>query len=371
MSAEIDSDDVPHGEGDAWFLEGYAGPGGALVRTPVAASPFVVGRGAGLDLTLPSPEISQRHAELVQTAGGLELRDLGSTNGTFVNRRRLAGATALAAGDVVHFASVEFRLVRERRPEPPVPRGTERIQTLDLPRRFAGFRDELRALLDGGAIEPRFEPIVRLADGAAIAWEALARGAAADLPVSPARLFELAEDAGLAAELSRLCRRRALEAAPAALPAGAALFLNCHPAELADPEPMIESLAELRAAAGGRPLVLEIHEASITDPGSIAGLRRRLDPLAVGIAYDDFGAGQARLVELAESPPDHLKFDRSLVSGLDRAGDSRRRVLDALVAMARDLDIPTIAEGIETAAELDACRDIGFTAGQGHFFRVP
>jgi EAL domain-containing protein (putative c-di-GMP-specific phosphodiesterase class I) len=367
VSAEIDSDAAPHGEGDAWFLEGYAGPGGALVRTPIAASPFVVGRGAGLDLTLPSPEISQRHAELVRTAEGLELRDLGSTNGTFVNRRRLAGAAPLADGDVVHFASVELRLVRERRSEAPAPRGTVRIETLDLPRRFAGFRDELRALLDGGAIEPRFEPIVRLADGTAIAWEALARGAAADLPVAPARLFELAAEAGLAAELSRLCRRRALEAAPAALPAGAALFLNCHPAELADPGPLIDSLAELRAA-GDRPLVLEIHEASITDPASIAGLRRRLDPLAVGIAYDDFGAGQARLVELAESPPDHLKFDRSLVSGLDRAGDSRWRVLGALVAMARDLEIPTIAEGIETDAELDACRGLGFTAGQGHVF---
>jgi len=351
----------------AWYLERYAGPTGALLRTEIEEFPFVIGRRPGLGLTLASAEVSQLHAEIVRDGDRLVVRDLGSTNGTFLNRRPLAGSAPLAPGDVLHVADLELQVVREPRSRPPLPRGTIRIDDLDLPRRFAGFRDEVRGLIEAGAVAARFEPIVRLADGAVTAWEALARGTSAELPPEPVRLFEAAEEAGLAAELSRLCRTRAVAAAADELPAGGALFLNCHPAEMADPEALIGSMAELRAAAGERPLVLEIHETAITDPGAMAQLKERLGALAVGLAYDDFGAGQARLLELAEAPPDHLKFDRLLITGLDRAPGSRRRLLETLVALARDLGIATVAEGVETGSELAACRDAGFTAAQGHY----
>ena len=352
----------------AWYLERYAGETGALLRTEIEEFPFVIGRAPGLGLTLASPEVSQRHAEIVRAGdGGLAVRDLGSTNGTFLNRRPLAGSAPLAPGDVLYVADLELHVVRERRTRPPVPRGTIRIDDLDLPRRFAGFRDEVRGLIEAQAVAVRFEPIVRLADGAVTAWEALARGTSAELPPEPVRLFAAAEEAGLAAELSRLCRTLAVAAAGGELAAGAALFLNCHPAEMADPEALVASMAELRAAAGDRPLVLEIHETAVTDPGAMAALKGRLGALHVGLAYDDFGAGQARLLELAEAPPDHLKFDRLLVTGLDRAPVSRRRLLETLVALARDLGIATVAEGVETAGELEACRAAGFTAAQGHY----
>jgi len=351
----------------AWYLDRYEGPTGALLRTPLAEFPFVIGRRPGLGLTLPSPEVSQLHAEILRDGAGLEVRDLGSTNGTFVNRRPVAGRAALVPGDVLHVADLELQVVRERGQVPAAPRGTLRIEALDLPRRFVGFRDELLGLIAAGAVTPRFEPIVRLADGAVVAWEALTRGTSTELPPEPARLFAAAAEVGLAADLSRLCRERAVAAAGDELPPGTALFLNCHPAEMAGSEALVASMARLRDAAGGRRLVLEIHETAVTDPAAMGALKAHLGEHGIGLAYDDFGAGQARLLELAEAPPDHLKFDRLLVTGLDRAAPSRRHLLETLVTLARDLGIATVAEGVETAGELDACRNAGFTSAQGYY----
>ena len=68
----------------------------------------------------------------------------------------------------------------------------------------------------------------------------------------------------------------------------------------------------------------------------------------IGLAYDDFGAGQARLVELVDVPPDYLKFDMRLVQNLDSASLERQRMLASLVKMVHDLGITPLAEGIET-----------------------
>ena len=89
------------------------------------------------------------------------------------------------------------------------------------------------------------------------------------------------------------------------------------------------------------------------------------------LAYDDFGAGRARLRELAEAPPHYLKFDRSLIRGLDRASQSRRSLVRSLVSLAGDLEIETVAEGLETEAEAEICQELGFDFGQGLLFGAP
>jgi EAL domain-containing protein (putative c-di-GMP-specific phosphodiesterase class I) len=104
---------------------------------------------------------------------------------------------------------------------------------------------------------------------------------------------------------------------------------------------------------------------------SVDRLRVELSRAGVGIAYDDFGAGQARLLELAEVPPHYLKFDMSLVRGIDTAPASRQSLLTSLVSVARDLLVYTVAEGVETAGEADVCMRIGFTHAQGFFFGRP
>ena len=132
------------------------------------------------------------------------------------------------------------------------------------------------------------------------------------------------------------------------------LFLNTHPAELERPG-LVESLEELRTFAPQLDLVLEIHESALAQPTAIAALREQLSEINVGLAYDDFGAGQARLFELAEAPPHYLKFDRRFVTGLDQAPTSRQRLVASLVAAARELLVKTVAEGVETADEAAVC----------------
>jgi EAL domain-containing protein (putative c-di-GMP-specific phosphodiesterase class I) len=100
-------------------------------------------------------------------------------------------------------------------------------------------------------------------------------------------------------------------------------------------------------------------------------LRSELRELNIGLAYDDFGAGQTRLSELIEAPPDYLKFDISLIRNLDSASPERRRTLESLVNVALDLGVNPLAEGIETEGEAEVCRQLGFLTAQGFYFGRP
>jgi EAL domain-containing protein (putative c-di-GMP-specific phosphodiesterase class I) len=172
------------------------------------------------------------------------------------------------------------------------------------------------------------------------------------------------------AELSRICRWEAVACA-AGFVDPPPLFLNTHPAELADLADLYRSLVELRTKYPDKPLVLEIHEAAVTSPRVVRELRARLDDLDMRLAYDDFGAGQARLLELAEVSPDYLKFDMDLTRGISVSTFAKQHILGSLVQIARDLGIATVAEGVETAEEQEACLQLGFELGQGFYFGKP
>jgi EAL domain-containing protein (putative c-di-GMP-specific phosphodiesterase class I) len=134
---------------------------------------------------------------------------------------------------------------------------------------------------------------------------------------------------------------------------------------------LAESLAGLRDLAPHLRLILEIHESALAKPALITSLRGSFDRIDVGLAYDDFGAGQARLIELAEAPPHFLKFDRIFISDIDKAPASKRRLLASLVAAARELLVETVAEGVETEAEAEVVSKLGFTHAQGFLFGQP
>jgi EAL domain-containing protein (putative c-di-GMP-specific phosphodiesterase class I) len=356
-----------------WILESLAG-GGKLHCLTIQPLPFLIGRRPGLQLTLPSVAVSKTHAEVYAAGDGLRLRDLGSTNGTFLNDQLITDS-ALTEGDILHFADFEFRLGRQGQDARADPGPDEMGRTLslrgrELPRQFPEGGRELRELIDEGAVTVVFQPIFRMSDGAIGAYEALGRGRHPRLPESPAELFRIAESLGAEGEVSRLLRHKAVELVRDRndLPT---IFLNMHPVELSRPG-FLESLEELRRLAPRQDLALEIHESCLTSPAALAELGRLLSERNISLAYDDFGAGQARLLELAEAPPHYLKFDRRLVAGIDGADMlKRRRMLSALVTMARDLLVETIAEGVETAAEAEACGRIGFSHAQGYWLGRP
>ena len=150
-----------------------------------------------------------------------------------------------------------------------------------------------------------------------------------------------------------------------------AVFFNLHPAEMADLE---EVTSELRRVAAGldtdQDAVLEIHEGAVTDPKAMRIIRERLRELDIGLAYDDFGAGQSRLMELVEVPPDYLKLDMALVRDIDRS-PKRQDLVRALVSFMCDLGIEVIAEGIERVEEAETCRQLGCSLGQGYLLGRP
>jgi EAL domain-containing protein (putative c-di-GMP-specific phosphodiesterase class I) len=182
-------------------------------------------------------------------------------------------------------------------------------------------------------------------------------------------MFRAAEYFSMEAELSRMMRQTQVKhSSTEALPH---LFLNTHPTELMDFKRLLLSLREIRRSRPKQPLTLEVHEAAAADLCTMKMLRLTLDDLEMKLAYDDFGAGQARLNELIEARPDYVKFDRKLITGLDGSDASRRQMVESLVGMCRQLGIVTLAEGVETDGEINACRQIGFELLQGYAIGRP
>ncbi|HSB71798.1 MAG TPA: EAL domain-containing protein [Candidatus Methylomirabilis sp.] len=349
----------------AWILVGLVHGSERLSTIKLSPLPFRIGRYAGLELTLPATSVSREHAEFYGEGDRLRLRDLGSTNGTFVNRKRIRDE-AVSDGDIIHFGEVEFRLGLQASGGS---WGTMVMEGLPQPQQLMKGTRELGELLRLGAVTVEFQPIVGLSGRDVIGYEALGRGRYPGIAESPVELFQIGASLGVESELSSLFRRKTLEIAASRdrLPM---LFLNTHPSEIAEPG-LLESLVDLKHQAPGQDIAIEIHEAAIVKPARIAELRAGLRDHDIGLAYDDFGAGQARLLELGEVPPDILKFDVRFVRNLDRAPGSKRRMVRSLVEIARDLGVEPLAEGVETPQEAEVCMDLGFTLAQGYHFGRP
>ena len=354
-----------------FYLESMVEGGRQLRRIAVHPLPFRVGRLRGLSLYLASESVSKEHAEIVLDGDFLCVRDLGSKNGTFVNSERVS-EKRLNEGDILHFAQVEFRVGRhelDETSEQGLEPSTVSLGDMRLPQQFVEGVRELPELLEGRMVTTLFQPIVSLPSGSVAGYEALGRGRHSRLPELPQELFRVASAIGAEAELSRLFRERALSIVEeqSDFPA---LFVNIHPSELETPT-LVHDVRVLRERCPRLRLTLEVHEGALADLASVGRLRNQLRPAGVGIAYDDFGAGQARLMELALEPPDYLKFDMRFVRGIDTAPESRRLLLSSLVAVARDLIVYTVAEGVETAQEAEVCMRSGFTYAQGYYFGRP
>ncbi len=352
-----------------WYLEGFSEVGRSLRRVPIFNLPFTVGRQAGLDLSLDSTNVSLRHAQLYEQGHGLMVRDLGSTNGTFLNQQRLRAEVEVQEGDILHFADLEFRVGRFDHGQTQALLGDTAVVEDSLPQLVVDKTVQLSELIGARAVTPLFQPIVDLSDGSTLGYEVLGRGDHERLPRGIEELFDLAALIGAEVELSRLLRSESL-AVCATIPQPARFFFNTHPAELKE-EGLLESVQALRASSPALPMTLEIHEAAVADLRTLRDLKAKLAALEVRLAYDDFGTGQARLMELAEAPPDYLKFDLKLIRDVDRAPPAKWRLVKSLAAMAHELGITLIAEGLESEKEAKACRELGFAYGQGYFYGPP
>ena len=362
---------MTHLEGS--YLERYPEPGGPAERIPLMTLPFTIGRSETADHTIYSNKVSKEHAALIVIGGHVAVRDLESTNGTFVNGRRIT-EQILADGDIIHVAHVEFCFRHQPVSHPTTLLVEETIEhtvivAAESPDSMIRGTRLIRELIAKEAVEILFQPIVDLQSRRVVAYEALGRGAHPALDTSPMILLRLAEQCGLATELSQLFARRAVESSTR-LPTRVKLFLNVHAREVADGS-LVDWLADLRALAPPeRKLVIEIAEASVTDVAAMATHRTTFKRLGLEFAYDDFGAGQARLLELIDVPPDYLKLDKSVIQGIDRAAP-RQEMVGALLKVVGGLGVQVIAEGVETEDVARTCERLGCQLGQGYLFGHP
>lgn len=359
-------------EGAVAYLElrsGQATP----QRIPILALPFRLGRADSNDHRFNSGTVSKEHAVLLVVKARFLIRDLLSTNGTFVNGVRIS-EQLLSDGDIIHLGpTVELcfclprRLAAIRPPEPDV------SSTLAMPIQMSPDAHDaplLRELIEMDAVDIVYQPIVELETQRVVGYEALARGTHPGLVSQPTPLFKIAEACGLAGELSRYFRRRAVEHARHLAP-GALLFLNVHPAELSTTDDsFLTSLIDLRPPLGARQIVLEIAEAAVTDVARMRRTRDLLANLGLEFAYDDFGAGQSRLVELTDVPPQYLKLDIHVIAGIETS-PARQQLVRAILGVVRALGVQVVAEGIETEACAAMCRELGCHLGQGFLFGRP
>lgn len=359
-----------------WYLEGFLDDQKIVHRVALKEFPFRVGRVGELGLAINSAKISRIHAELFLDGEQLVVSDLGSTNGTFVNKERIAGPVTLSPGDIVHFGTSEFRVGCESPAlfDSSSDSSEEGLETLPftgvLPAQFITGAKEFLQMMELHAVTSHFQPLIRFQDGNAFAYEILGRGALEGFLVSPGELFPIASSLGLEDQLSRLFRAKGVMAGRD-LPGSPGLFMNIHPAEVRHAQMLVNSLRELREENPNADLTLEIHEGLVTDLKVIRELRTSLLEISINLAYDDFGAGQARLIELAEVPPEYLKFDMSLVKEIHRAPTQRQKMVEMLVGFASDAGVICIAEGVECAEEAEVCRQLGFHVGQGYYFGRP
>jgi EAL domain-containing protein (putative c-di-GMP-specific phosphodiesterase class I) len=172
------------------------------------------------------------------------------------------------------------------------------------------------------------------------------------------------------ASLPRLGRRvRALAAAAMSQAVGdACLFLNLHPADLADQD-LFESVAPLTQLASR--VVLEVTErAAIEEVDSVERRVHELREHGFRIAVDDLGAGYAGLSSFALLEPEIVKLDVSLLRDIDQS-PVKQKLVASMTTLCKDMGFLVVAEGIETPAERDCVVTLGCDLLQGFLFARP
>ena len=215
-------------------------------------------------------------------------------------------------------------------------------------------------------IDTAFQPIIDVQLGRVVGAEALSR-----FTTEPARppdaWFAAADSVGRGLDLEEVTLRKALTRA-FGLPHGCYVAVNASP-------PMLTSSRLLPLLqASGFPLdriVVEITEhTSIPDYGPARAAREQLRAHGIRLAVDDAGAGYASLQHILALAPDMIKIDRSLISGVD-ADPVRGSMVAAVVMFALQSGAALVAEGVETAAELDALRTLAVDHAQGYLIARP
>ena len=240
------------------------------------------------------------------------------------------------------------------------------------------LENDLRRALDRGEFRVHYQPIVSLATGRPVGFEALARW---EHPtrglIGPAAFIPTAEETGLIIPLGRwvlgeACRT--LRAFGQQHPSDPPLTVsvNLSPRQFQQPD-LVERVRGALEASGlpAACLRLEITESTVMEHAEPAmAMLAQLRALGVKLHLDDFGTGYSSLSYLPRFQIDALKIDRSFVSGMGPHGENAE-IVGVIVTLARNLGMEVIAEGVETAEQLAMLRALRCGQVQGFYFSKP
>jgi EAL domain-containing protein (putative c-di-GMP-specific phosphodiesterase class I) len=345
-------------------------PGKEAERIELDRLPFTVGRNESCDYQILSSRVSREHAEFVREGRDLKVRDLKSTNGTFVNGKRI-DEQKLADGDLVVIADVHFSF-RSNRDE-----GVRKTVTQVMDQQDShGEREDdaacdlihavrrMHETLLHRAARNRFQPVFDLNENRCVGYEAVPRP---QVPGEASQVQQIldATDCRLAERMNQLHRLIAAEHV-ARLPGATLLFVKLQSAEVgADLLP--QTLARLATVAGGRKIVAEIPDSAVVDIPYFREFRTKLRELGIGAAYDGFAGSPNQIKAQAEYAPDYLKLAPALGRGVDKS-TQRQQQIKALIEATRELKVELIVVGVHSENEARTCREIGCRLAQGDHF---
>ncbi len=240
----------------------------------------------------------------------------------------------------------------------------------------AGGHEEHAALLDAilaqRSLTAVFQPIIEFSGGRLFGYEGLIRGPA-DTPLhAPIHLFKTAEALGRLAELERLCRHAVLESFAAQRLPGR-LFLNVSPECLLQPD--FHEGETLRLIRGlelnpSRVIIELTENKPIYDYKLLQEAARHYRGMGFEIAIDDLGEGFSSLRLWSELRPEYVKIDMHFIQGINH-DPVKLQFVRSIQVIAECMGARVIAEGIETAAELNVLKTIGLALGQGFHIARP
>jgi diguanylate cyclase (GGDEF)-like protein len=233
------------------------------------------------------------------------------------------------------------------------------------------LQHDLQSAVANNELRLDFQPLARIG-GEIIGFEALVRWHHPSRGLVPPGIFiPLTEENGMIVTMGEWILRAACREA-ASWPNDLKISVNLSPVQCRSDD-IVRLVHEILIETGlsaGR-LELEITEGVLIDDFSRAvSILRRLKALGVRIALDDFGTGYSSMSYLQAFPFDMIKIDRSFISNLERSAQSKA-ILRGVIGLARGLELPVTAEGVETQAQLDIISRAGCDFVQGYLIGKP
>lgn len=237
---------------------------------------------------------------------------------------------------------------------------------------------DLASAIDNKELSMSYQPLIDLRDGSLMGFEALLRWNHSEIgPIPPNKFIPIAEESGLIIPITRwileeTTRQLSQWQSISHTTRDLIVSVNISGKHLSNDD-LIADVENALTRSGIDPhsLKLEITEsAAMDDPEHSINMLRRLKQTGVQLSIDDFGTGYSSLAYLHRLPFDTLKIDRSFVSSVGEKGENSE-IIQTVIALAKNLKMRVIAEGIETESQYRILRNLGCDYGQGYLMSRP